>query len=134
MKDNCVSTIPRIEGGYRRKQIRCFEAIYEQWINAVTELACSRKRAGDVPWWYNERASLSVFAGAIWRAGGHCFEEYSDEKRDFRRRSHRLGKGYPGRVDLYLSWRRFDFIAEAKDNIPASLGAVRAQMPGSSVT
>jgi hypothetical protein len=107
--------ILRTEGDCRCKQIRCFKAIYKQWICAVTELAKQWKRAGDVPWWYNERASLSVFAGAIWRAGGHCFEEYSEEKREFRRRSHRLGKDYPGRVDLYFSWRGFDFIAEAKD-------------------
>jgi len=109
-----MSSTPRIEG-YRRKRIRCFPAIYKQWISVVTELAEQWKPYRDFPWWYNERASLSLFAGAIWRAGGHCFEEYSDTKREFRRRTHRLGNPYAGRIDLYFSWHGIDFIAEAKD-------------------
>jgi hypothetical protein len=30
----------------------------------------------DVPWWYNERASLSLFAGAVWGCHGWVFEEF----------------------------------------------------------
>jgi len=108
-----MSTTPKIEG-YECKDIHCFKAIYEEWIDLLTELAKQWKQGGDFPWWYNERASLSLFAGAIWLAGGHCLEEYSEKKREIRRQTHRLGNPYTGRIDLYFSWHRFDFIAEAK--------------------
>lgn len=35
---------------------------------------------GDAPWWYNERATLSLFAGAIWQSGGRVFEAFSSRK------------------------------------------------------
>lgn len=68
----------------------------------------------DVPWWYNERASFSVLAGAIWNSGEFAFEEFSDEKRRSSPRSLRSHKLYNGRVDLYFNIRGKDFIAEAK--------------------
>jgi hypothetical protein len=101
--------------GYRRKRIRCFKLILKEWIRATTEITEEWAEYRDVPLWYTERASLSVFAGAVWRAGGLSFEEYSDEKRKVGKRTRRLGALYPGRVDLHFSWRGFDFIAEAKD-------------------
>lgn len=100
--------------GFKCKQIPCFKPIFKEWIKCVSEIAEDWKPK-DVPWWYNERASLSVFAGAIWRAGGLCFEEYSDPKRRIGSRNRCFGSVYSGRVDLYFSWRGFDFIAEAKD-------------------
>ena len=109
-----MSTTPKLEGGFRCKQNRCFKPIYKEWIKVLTETAEQWKRDQDVPWWYNERASLSLFAGAIWRADGHCLEEYSDDKRAVGPRTHRFGEVYPGRVDLFSSWGGFDFIAEAK--------------------
>lgn len=65
------------------------------------------KRGNDAPWWYNERASLSVFAGAVWRTGGMAFEEFSELKRKKKRRT-------PGRIDLWFSVGRKEFWAEAK--------------------
>ena len=35
----------------------------------------------DVPWWYNEQATLSLWSGTIWKTGGWSFEEFSVEKR-----------------------------------------------------
>ena len=69
---------------------------------------------GDVPWWYNERASLSVFAGAISRSGDFAFEEFSSEKRQASPRTSKSHLSYKGRVDLYFNIRRKSFIAEAK--------------------
>jgi hypothetical protein len=109
-----MSTTFRLEGDYRCKQIRCLKPIYKEWIKILTEFAEQWKRDRDVPWWYNERASLSLFAGAIWRAGGHCLEEYSDQKRAIGRRTKRIGNFYIGRVDLFFTWHGIDFIAEAK--------------------
>jgi len=70
---------------------RATTEITEEWANIETSLVVHR------------RASLSVFAGAVWRAGGLSFEEYSDEKRKVGKRTRRLGALYPGRVDLHFS-------------------------------
>jgi hypothetical protein len=64
----------------------------------------------DVPWWYNERASNIVLAGAAWRIRGFAFEEYGEDKKTGKK-----GRPtFPGRVDLYLKVKRQQFIAEAK--------------------
>lgn len=61
----------------------------------------------DAPWWYNERASVSVFAGAVWRSGEAAFEEYSELKRG-------KAKLSAGRFDLWFSCGRQEFLGEAK--------------------
>ncbi|MBZ4336701.1 hypothetical protein [Corallococcus sp. AS-1-12] len=66
----------------------------------------------DCPWWYNERASISQLAGAIWLAGGWAFEEFSETKRSPEEMD------FPGRVDL-MFWTGREkngpqFVAEAK--------------------
>jgi hypothetical protein len=66
----------------------------------------------DVPWWYGERASLSVLAGAIWRSGGIALEEYSVTKT--RRREDGQKGLIQGRNDLYFRIGRHDFVLEAK--------------------
>ena len=99
---------------FHRGSLRSFAPILKQWMRLNSEIAHSWRSVRDVPWWYNERASLSVFAGAIWRAGGFAFEEYSDAKRRIKKTTGTLGHKYPGRVDLHFSWERFDFVAEAK--------------------
>ncbi len=59
----------------------------------------------DCLYWYTEWASVSSFAGAVWRCGGFALEEYSAKK----------GKeGYSGRIDLYFSFSDFGVVAEAK--------------------
>jgi hypothetical protein len=105
--------IPPIKG-HDCGRITSFRPILKEWIKANSEIATKWLSAEDAPWWYNERASLSVFAGAIWRAGGFCFEEYSDRKREIKRQTGRLGDLYHGRVDLYFSMSRSEFVAESK--------------------
>ena len=63
----------------------------------------------DTPWWYNERALVSLFAGAVWRCGGDAFEEFSNEKR----RSRKIGNG---RIDLWFTVGKGEFNAEAKQS------------------
>lgn len=64
----------------------------------------------DAPWWYNERASLSLFAGAVWVCGGWAFEEYATSKRSkIKKRKNRNGRG-----DLFFSIRKHGYVAEAK--------------------
>jgi hypothetical protein len=64
----------------------------------------------DVPYWWNERASLSTLAAAAWMAGGIALEEYQTEKGDAEEAAP-VGKG---RGDLYLSLGGQHFITEAK--------------------
>jgi hypothetical protein len=79
-----------------------------------TEIATAWGAYKEVPWWSNERASLSIFAGAVWRSRGFSFEEYSDEKRNILRKLRRFSAPYQGRVDLYFSVSGEEFLAEFK--------------------
>jgi hypothetical protein len=82
--------------------------LLETWITTNAQIV--RAWQGDLPWWYNERASVSVLAGASWLSGGIAFEEYTADKRTGKKR-HPI---FSGRVDLYLRVKGEQFIAEAK--------------------
>lgn len=87
------------------KWISLNQAIGEEWVN----------RYLDSPWWYNERATLSIFAGAVWKAGVWAFEEFSVEKR-----TKRGGNKVKiiGRCDLNFKVGRTEYYAEAKQVYP----------------
>jgi hypothetical protein len=87
--------------------------VLKRWIKANVLLANAWKSSNDVPWWYNERASLSVFAGAVFRTGGIAFEEYIEDKRRVNLRG-KLCKPYIGRTDIYYKLGSSEFIGEAK--------------------
>jgi len=57
----------------------------------------------DAAWWYNERAILSLFAGAIWSSKGWAFEEFATIKRQrvATKRKHRRDGA---RGDLEFWW------------------------------
>lgn len=101
-----------IEGTYcpRLKSLR---PVLNQWIQLNTRIADSW-RPIDVPWWYNERASLSVLAGAVWQCGGIAFEEFSDTKRSVSPKSERFANKYSGRVDIYMEINGHEFKGETK--------------------
>jgi hypothetical protein len=84
-----------------------------EWINVNRWLGRRWQLNGDAPWWYNERALVSTFAGAVWLSGGYAFEEYSETKRGKSKR------GFTGRVDLEFSVGPHEFKAEAKQCWPA---------------
>lgn len=88
-------------------RLRCFRPLLREWLTLHARLGREWQSVGDAPWWYNERALLSVLAGAVWRTGGSALEEYSEQKR-------RDGALAPGRVDLWLSCGPHSFWAEAK--------------------
>ena len=62
----------------------------------------------DFPWWYNERASLSVLAAAVWKTKGIAFEEFSSPKKKRKVK-------YSGRNDLYILTGKKEFTVEAKN-------------------
>lgn len=102
------------------KDLLSLRAVLKEWVRLNRLLGRQwSKHAGDLPWWYNERALLSLFAGAVWRTGGQAFEEFSELKRKEKRK--RLGHG---RVDLWFEAAGREFRAEAKAaEIPLSARA-----------
>lgn len=95
--------------------------ILKKWMILNREIARSwLAKDRDVPWWYNERAALSIFAGAVWKAGkNNCvLEEYSEDKRRISKRGKIADKKYRGRGDCYFNVGKDDFIAEAKICFP----------------
>ncbi|WP_417333980.1 hypothetical protein [Halarcobacter sp.] len=67
----------------------------------------------DCAYWYNERASLSILAGAIWRRGGVCLEEYCSIKAKLDDKTIE-SKERHGRTDLYFYLGDEEYIVEAK--------------------
>ena len=92
--------------------LRSLNGLLDGWT-CILERLVETWQPEDVPWWYNERASLSVLAGAVWAAGDVAFEEFSSEKE--RRRSKR---NFKGRIDVRFCYGGTDFVAEAKQSWP----------------
>lgn len=91
------------------------ETLWEWTI--AQERSCRLWGWEDAPWWYGERASISILAGAIWRSGGIALEEYSVRKSNPDNAS-KKSKHYAGRNDLYFKIGKTDFILEAKQFWP----------------
>jgi hypothetical protein len=100
-------------------KLRVLRPLLRQWIRNNVQLAYRWEEYGDVPWWYNERASISLLAGAAWKAKrGYAFEEFVGDKRKVNRKKVRLSSG---RFDLEFCASESLFIAEAKQCwIPAT--------------
>jgi hypothetical protein len=97
----------------KRSKLRSLNGVLDNWIKANTFIAKSWKADGDVPWWYNERASLGLLAGSAFKADGIAFEEITADKRKTSARR-RKSKPYLGRTDIYLKIGNHEFIGEAK--------------------
>ncbi len=71
----------------------------------------------DAPWWYNERASLSFFAGAVWRCpDGWAIEEFSTTKTAISK--HGRKQEHVGRCDINFGIGNYVFTAEVKQCWP----------------
>lgn len=101
--------VQAIQGGHV-PGLRLFARTLESWIETTTRIA-KAWQPDDIPWWYNERALLSIFAGAVWLAGGIAFEEFRTEKRVPGKRTRAL---HPGRQDLFIQIGKNGFLAESK--------------------
>ena len=105
--------------GIYTPRLRVLRPLLRQWIRNNVELAYRWEEYRDAPWWYNERASISVLAGAAWKIRkGYAFEEFVGDKRRINRKKLRLSSG---RFDLEFCTSESLFIAEAKQCwIPAT--------------
>jgi len=98
-----------------------FAKFLAKWVELVKDSEWGPK---DAPWWYNERASVSLLAGAAWLADGWAFEEFAIRKG--RTRSRRKGRG-----DLWFKVRSDShyYIVEAKQIYPSIGAKARAPLP-----
>jgi hypothetical protein len=82
------------------------ESLILGWFAAIQRY-CTWGRY-DAPYWWNERANVSLLAGAAWLSGAAALEEYHTEKE--------FEHGYStGRTDLYIKWAdRKECVIEAK--------------------
>lgn len=91
------------------RPLRSLHAPLLEWTALNRRIGRKWDEFDDMPWRYNERALLSLFAGAVWRTGGDAFEEFSETKFRLNDRS----EGH-GRVDLWFTTSGGEFRAEAK--------------------
>jgi hypothetical protein len=99
-----IATVTDIKGIACRKQ--ALRPVLDSWI----ELMLQDWGPDDAPWWYGEQASVSLLAGAAWRANAWALTEWSIHRRvhvDSHERK-------PGRCDLFIETRSFAGVFEAK--------------------
>jgi hypothetical protein len=95
------------------KELGAMRPVLDEWT-----AECHRYRKvmrHDLPWWYNERASVGLIAAAAARRNWVCIEEYRTRKRDDKP-AVKTKKDRHGRCDLYLTSTSGDrgFAIEAK--------------------
>jgi hypothetical protein len=90
------------------------DPILNTWKDVITRYG-ELWRWRDVPYWYNERASLGTFAAAVWLSGGVALEEYRTDKGEADVEPP-VGASSKGRGDLYFHYGGAHFIVEAKQH------------------
>lgn len=109
-----------IRPGVHAGSFRRLEPVLWAWIDLMGDRSWWEDDE-DAPWWYNERAILSLFAGAVWKGRGWAFEEYSTSKKFVTSRG-RGTKAYAGRGDLAFWAKGGDYALEAKVCHPSLSG------------
>lgn len=94
------------------KTLNLLRPVIHGWRDAIVEY-CIAAEGDDVPYYYNERANISLFAAGAWKSGEIALEEYASTKKSAKRKTgHHHG---PGRCDLYITLdRKHDVKIEAK--------------------
>jgi len=90
------------------------EQLLRAWVSA-TQRYTDLFDGDDCCWWYNERTSVSVLAGAAWTIGWAALEECPTEKRPPNLSGVEADSPTRrGRIDLYISTDREELTFEAK--------------------
>jgi len=89
------------------KALAGWAAPLQRWFEVLDQYRDAASSGPDVAYWYNERATLSTLAGALWLSGCMVLEEY---------RTVRGGDGSlaPGRADLWCKIGAAEYTVEAK--------------------
>jgi hypothetical protein len=106
-----------IAGGVRNRGLSPLRPVLRRWqyLNSRIGTEWAREYL-DSPWWYNERASLSFFAGAVWSCGGWALEEFSSVKKPRGGATSRSRRA--GRYDVNFGFGPHEYLAEAKQCWP----------------
>jgi len=108
--------IKSINGCWCNSEHKSLYPILKKWVN-IHSLFAEREN-GEGLWGDTERSSLGILAGAIWKSNNYCFEEYHFEKRNMNRDG-KIAKGkYKGRIDIWFSAGKSEYIGEAKRCYP----------------
>lgn len=97
--------------------------VLQAWIDSVQQYNKLFK-GNDLPYWYNERANVSVLAGAAWKAGFVALEEYQTQKTSLPAKepmaveSETPEQPIEGRNDLYIGDQMHEWVIEAKVAYP----------------
>ena len=98
------------------KLLKGLTPIVERWMDLIEEYS-SKMKNKDALYWYNERATLSTFAGAIWLSRGIALEEFSSTK--IKSTRGKSTKTKSGRTDLWFYFNGKEYIVEAKQISPS---------------
>jgi hypothetical protein len=91
-------------------ELKPLRPVLKAWVEAVLRY-CRIQGFEDAPWYFNERANISLLAGAAWTLKNWAaLEEFSTKKRGRQEDQ----KDRNGRCDLYLCSRNHHFAFEAK--------------------
>jgi len=105
----------------RSERVRYLEPLLKEWLTAIDEYGLVT--GDDLAYWHNERANISVFTGAVWRARGVAIEEFGSRK-------HNLEWGdWTGRSDLRFHFAGKSWLVEAKQQWVCLSSAHRTQAP-----
>lgn len=99
--------------GIKIEDLSILKPVLDEWIKLINKEKWFFE--SDATWWNNERATLSIFAGAIWRYGGLVMEEFATEKI-------KKSKSKTGRCDIIFRIRESVYLAEAKQDWPLLTG------------
>ena len=103
--------------GIRTGPLHSLRPVLEAWLRINSRAGREWVKYGAAPWWYNERASLSFFAGAVWQCtGGWALEEFSTVKIDSSERGRK--QELSGRCDIDFGFGNYEYAAEAKQCWP----------------
>ena len=90
------------------QDIHLWKPLFQKWTEFV-ERYVNINNGGDAPYWYNERASLSLLTGSAWDLGYIALDEFSTQKV----KNEPEEKGY-GRCDAWISTETHEISIEAK--------------------
>ena len=98
-----------INRGLKIGPLKAMRSVLKKWQELNEDQ--SWFEVGDAPWWYNERATLSLFVGAVWKCDGWAFEEFSTTKATQTQRGKVDHKS--GRCDIQFTIGKSHFIGRS---------------------
>jgi hypothetical protein len=108
--------IKSINGCWCDSEHKSLYPILKKWLN-INSLFAEREN-GHGPWGDTERSSVGILAAAVWKSNNYCFEEYHFEKRNVNVKG-KIEKGkYKGRIDIWFSAAKSEYVGEAKRCYP----------------